>query len=308
MTGSLRTAAALVATGFLAACASSAPPPSVALRPRPAPLALPEEAVPGVDLSALSPAQRAQVGEWAQNAFTYCGAPRTVSASLRDGSPCVHASRMARVAAWYAASGLQGDKLARAVTAYYAAFDARKRAALELGAFGPPLGSPDAPVAIVEFSDFTCPFCQRIRPELEKFVEARAGRVRLYFKPFAIESHANSQEAAQAAEWAREKGAFWKYHDTLFDNPFAADPDSLVDFARQLGLDGADLAAALQSHRYEPKVRGSMAEAREAGIAGTPTLFFNGRMFRLPEFTEEALEFTLRDEEEWTRSGGWLRD
>jgi protein-disulfide isomerase len=309
MTGSTRTAAALLATGLLAACASSPPPaPATARRTSLPPASSPEEALPGVDLSALTAPQRRQLADWSQTAFTYCGAPRTVSASLRQGSSCRHAPRMAALAARYAAAGLEGDRLARAVTDYYAAFDGRKRARIDLGPAGPPLGDPAAPVALVEYSDFTCPFCQQVRPMLEKFVEERKGRVRLHFKPYPIESHANALEAAQAVEWARDRGAFWKYHDTLFDNPFAADPDSLVDFAKQLGLDADDLAAALKAERYVARVRASMAEAKAAGITGTPTLFFNGRMFRVPDFSEAGLEFTLEDEEEWTRTGGWIRD
>jgi protein-disulfide isomerase len=261
-----------------------------------------------VDLAALEPAQRQVVAAWAQNTFSYCGAPRTVSAALRQGSSCRHAPRMAKLAVRLAAAGLDRDKLARAVTDYYASFDARKRVKLETTTFGPPLGDAAAPVAVVEFSDFTCPFCQRLRPTLEKFVADRPGRVRLHFKPYAIESHVNSLEAAEAAEWARERGSFWKMHDTLFDNPFAADPESLVTFARELGLDGDDLAAALESDRYEARVRGSMAEAKAAGIKGTPTLFLNGRMLIAGEFTDAALEFTLEDEEEWNHNGGWVRD
>ncbi|MGB8933165.1 MAG: thioredoxin domain-containing protein, partial [Anaeromyxobacteraceae bacterium] len=198
--------------------------------------------------------------------------------------------------------------LARAVTDYYASFDAAKRARLELGAFGPPLGDANAPVAVVEFSDFTCPACQRLRPELEKYVADRPGRVRLHFKPYAILSHVNSMEAAQTGEWARERGAFWKMHDTLFDNAFVNDPESLAGFARGLGLDGDDLAAALSAGRYVAKVEGSMAEARAAGLTATPTLFFNGRMIRLPDYSESWLDFTLEDEEEWVRGGGWSRD
>jgi protein-disulfide isomerase len=309
MTGPARTAAALLATGLLAACAANPAPPFTPQRRAPlGQAATPEEVLPGVDLSGLEPAQRQAVAEWSQAAFSYCGAPRTVSTSLRQGSGCAHAPRMAQLAVRLAGMGLEKEKLSRAVTDYYASFDERKRARLDVDHFGPPLGDPRAPVAVVEFSDFTCPFCQRFRPTLEKFVADRPGRVRLHFKPYAIESHANSLEAASAAEWARDRGAFWKMHDTLFDNPFVADPESLVGFARELGLDAGDLAAALKSERLAPRVRASMAEAKAAGIAGTPTLFVNGRMLRAGEFTEPALEFTLQDEEEWQRNGGWKRD
>jgi protein-disulfide isomerase len=309
MTGSsARTAAALLSMGILAACTSSPPPTYKARRANLAPAASLDEALAGIDLSSLDPAQRKVAAEWAQATYSYCGAPRTVSVALRQGSSCRHAPRMARLAVRLAALGMDRDKLTKAVTDYYASFESRKRATLELGTFGPPLGDAAAPVAIVEFSDFTCPFCQQLSPKLEKFVADRRGRVRLHFKPYAIESHMNAMEAAQAVEWARERGAFWKMHDTLFENPYAADPESLVIFAKELGLDGDDLASALKENKYVTRVRSSMAEAKAAGLSGTPTLFVNGRMLRAGEFTDATLEFTLQDEEEWQRNGGWVRD
>lgn len=300
--------AALLLAGPLAACESG--PPRAWTPPRSTQLAAgaPEEVLPGVDLSSLTPPQRQVVADWAQATFSYCGAPRTVAASLQAGTSCRHAPRMAGLAVRLAASGLDREKLSRALTDYYASFRPEKRARLDVAAFGPPLGDASAPVALVEFSDFTCPFCQLLRPELEKFVADRPGRVRLHFKPFPIESHEHALESAQAAEWARDQGAFWKVHDALFQDPYSNDPDSLAATATALGLDGADLAAALKAERLLPRVRASMAEARAAGITGTPTLFFNGRMHRGPSFSEADLAFALEDEEEWVKHGGWARD
>jgi protein-disulfide isomerase len=143
---------------------------------------------------------------------------------------------------------------------------------------------------------------------LERFAAERAGRVRLYFKPFPIESHPGALELAQAAEWAREKGIFWRMHDALFEDPHAVTASALSEHARSLGADGDDLEAALASGRLLPKVRGSQAEARAAGLRGTPTLFFEGRRLAVPDFSEWMLEFTLQDEEEWQANRGWARD
>jgi len=98
MTGPVRHAAALLATAILAACASSPPPPAPRRTALP-PAATPEQALPGIDLTGLEPAQRELVAAWAQTAFSYCGAPRTVSVALRQGSTCRHAPRMAKLAA-----------------------------------------------------------------------------------------------------------------------------------------------------------------------------------------------------------------
>jgi protein-disulfide isomerase len=211
---------------------------------------------------------------------------------------------MVNQAARYARAGLARPDVHRAVTAYYAAFD--RRARLDVSGFGPPLGNEEAPIALVEFSDFTCPACRHFRPTFEEFVRAHEGRVKLYYKPFPIPSHENAAEAAQAAEWARERGLFWPMHDRLFESPGAHAVDDLVEHARALGGDAEDLREALASGRYRGKVEASMTEGRAAGLRGTPTIFMNGRL--LTDFSAEALERALEDEEEWTKNRGWARD
>ncbi|HEY6101107.1 MAG TPA: thioredoxin domain-containing protein, partial [Anaeromyxobacter sp.] len=219
---------------------------------------------------------------------------------------CRHARRMATLAARLVRAGAKKAELVKMLDAYYGSFDRRVR--LEVPRFGPPLGSPDAPVTLVEFSDFTCPYCQIVRPGLEAFVRARADRVKLHYKPFPIESHPGALECAQAGEWARDKGRFWAMHDALFENPAARTVDELADLARALGLEPAELRQALEEKRYLPKIRESQAEARAAGIKGTPTLFVNGRMLVLTDYSDEGLELTLEDEEEWQAHRGWTRD
>jgi protein-disulfide isomerase len=262
--------------------------------------------LPGVALDGLTPDQRKLVEGFARDTFCYCGCPHTLAQCLREHGTCKHAPRMAALAARLARAGAKREELTRLVTSYYASFD--RRAKLDAAGFGPPLGDPAAPVTMLEFSDFTCPYCQLVRPALESFVEARKGRVKLVFKPFPIESHPGALEVAQAAEWARGEDLFWPMHDALFSNPGAHTPDELAAIAREVGGDPESLRAALADGRFVPRIRESMAEARAAGIKGTPSLFLNGRPLVLLDLSEEGLEFTLQDEEEWTRQRGWERD
>jgi protein-disulfide isomerase len=262
--------------------------------------------LPGVPLDDLSSEQRQLLAQYAKEAFCYCGCPHKLAQCLREHESCGHARRMATLAARLVRAGAKKDELAKIVTGYYASFD--KRSKLDTARFGPALGSADAAVTIVEFSDFTCPYCQLVRPRLESFVEARKGRVKLLYKPFPIESHAGALETAQAAEWAREAGLFWPMHDALFENAGAHSPDELADLAREIGGDPESLQAALASGKHLPRIRESQAEARAAGIRGTPTLFLNGRMLTLMDYSDEGLEFTLQDEEEWHEHRGWRRD
>ncbi len=233
-------------------------------------------ALKGVPLEGLSPEQRQLLVDFAKSTFCYCGCPHTVAQCLREHGTCRHASRMATLAARLVRAGAKKDELARLV--------------------------------IVEFSDFTCPYCQLVRPVLESFVEGRKGRVKLIFKPFPIESHPGALEVAQAAEWARDQKLFWPMHDALFSSPGSHTPDELGALAREVGGDPESLRAALADGRYVPKIRGSQAEARAAGIKGTPTIFLNGRPLVLMDYSDEGLDFTLQDEEEWVQHRGWQRD
>jgi protein-disulfide isomerase len=163
-------------------------------------------------------------------------------------------------------------------------------------------------VSIVEFSDFTCPHCQALRPKLEEFISARKDRLKLYYKPFPLAGHPRAFEAALAVEWARDKGLFWQMHDALFDRPHDLDDDALAATAGRLGGDPADLRQALGTSRNRARILASQGEARRAGLTGTPALYFDGRRYTLSDHSEASLQFTLEDEEEWRKGGGWARD
>jgi protein-disulfide isomerase len=269
------------------------------------------EDLPGVDTSALSPAQREVLQKVVTDEFCYCGCPHTLAGCLREHRSCKHAPRMASLAARMAGQGLTSVEILKVLTDYYSSFDKRKRAHLDLKEFGPPQGKPEAPVTLVEFSDFTCPYCQALKPELDRFVHENGDRVKLYYKPFPLPSHARSMEAAMAGEWARGKGLFWKMYDILFAHPHELSDDDLAAHARAVGGDPDDLLKAIESGRDRGRIQASQAEARAAGLLGTPTLFFDGRRLSLPMAPRDApemLRFTLDDEEEWVKNGGWARD
>jgi protein-disulfide isomerase len=264
--------------------------------------ALDELKLPGIGAD-----QRQLLARYANGDFCYCGCPHTVSSCLLRHKACKHATRQLRLAAAAIAAqpSASPEEIKRFVNQYYRAFD--HRAQIGLDGFGPPLGDEKAPVTLVEYSDFTCPFCQSLRPVLEAFVAANPGRVKLFFKPYPIESHPGAVEAAMAAEWAREQGAFWRFHDELFSSP--KDLDALAETAERLGLDAEDLRDALLSRRHEAKVLASRVEATQLGVHSTPTVFMNGRPLTLPDNTAEWLQFALEDEQELlANKGKWARD
>ena len=143
----------------------------------------------------------------------------------------------------------------------------------------PSRGSADAPVTIVEFSDFQCPFCQRVEPTLKQVREKYGAKVRIVWKDFPLtQIHPQALGAAAAGHCAGEQGKFWEYHNTLFANQQALTPDALKKYGVDLGLDVAKFDACVGSSKYEAKVREALTVGMSLGVSSTPTFFVNGRV------------------------------
>lgn len=143
----------------------------------------------------------------------------------------------------------------------------------------PALGNASAPVTLVEFSDFQCPFCARVMPTLKRVHEAYGDRVRIVWKDFPLTSiHPQAFKAAEAGQCAQEQGKFWELHDRLFANQQALQPDSLKKHAADAGLDAAKFNACLDTAKYGDRVQEQMGIGTRLGVSSTPTVFVNGRM------------------------------
>jgi len=141
----------------------------------------------------------------------------------------------------------------------------------------PAKGPANAPITIVAFSDFECPFCGRVLPTLKQVEDEYKGKVRIAFKHQPLPFHANAKPAAAAAMAAHEQGKFWEMHDKLFANQRALDRTSLEKYAEELKLDMGKFKAALDSGKYNAQIEADSAEGMRVGANGTPTFFINGR-------------------------------
>ena len=139
-------------------------------------------------------------------------------------------------------------------------------------------GSAKAPVTIVEFSDFLCPFCKRVQPTLGEIATRYGDKVRLVFRDFPIEQlHPGARKAAEAARCAGDQGKFWPYHDLLFEKASRGSADDLKAYARQAGLDGVTFESCLSSGKHAGAVQKDFDAGAQLGINGTPAFFVNGR-------------------------------
>jgi protein-disulfide isomerase len=140
----------------------------------------------------------------------------------------------------------------------------------------PARGPASAPVTVIEFSDFQCPFCGRVTPTLKQIEDDYKGKVRIAFRNLPLPFHDKAHLAAEAALAANEQGKFWQMHDKLFANQQALDRPSLDKYAEELGLDMPKFKKALDSGKFKDKVDEDAKAGAAVGATGTPTFFING--------------------------------
>ncbi|MBT3582499.1 DsbA family protein [Candidatus Woesearchaeota archaeon] len=142
-------------------------------------------------------------------------------------------------------------------------------------------GDANAPVTIVEFSDFECPYCVRFYKETlgqinSEYIET--GKVKMVYRDFPLSNHRQAQKAGEAAECAGEQGKFWEMHDTLFENGVSGGVNSFKQYAKDIGLNSATFDECLDSGAMADEVKNDMKDGSAAGVSGTPAFFINGEL------------------------------
>jgi protein-disulfide isomerase len=148
---------------------------------------------------------------------------------------------------------------------------------VEVATTGPTKGPATAPVTIVEFSDFQCPFCGRLTPELKQVEEKYGDKVRIVFRQYPLPFHQYAQKAAEASLCAADQGKFWEMHDALFANQQALAVEQLKAKAAELGLNAEQFNSCLDSGKQAATIQADMKEGTSVGVNGTPAMFINGR-------------------------------
>ena len=143
----------------------------------------------------------------------------------------------------------------------------------------PVLGPADARISLVEFSDFQCPYCYKAVEKLHAVLAAYPRDVKLTFKQYPLDSHSQAQIAAQASLAAHQQGKFWPLHDLMFASHGKLSRQTILDWAKGLGMDMKRFVADMDAEATKKTVARDQADGDKAGVEGTPTVFVNGQRY-----------------------------
>jgi len=174
--------------------------------------------------------------------------------------------------------------------------DPEREYAVEIGE-SPIRGARGAKVTIVEWSDFQCPFCNRVGPTLQQIEQEYGDSVRIVFKHLPLDIHPDAKAAHAAAEAAHRQGKFWAMHDRIFANQRDLRVETLAGYAKEIGLDMGRYERDVASRDVQARIEADLEQAQKLGVTGTPAFFINGRNLSgaqpFPNFKrmiDEALE------------------
>jgi len=152
------------------------------------------------------------------------------------------------------------------------------RAAVTIRPGAPAMGPADAPVTIVEWSDYQCPFCKRAHPTIQQVLNEYKGKVRFVYLDYPLPFHQMAMPASQAVHCAEDQGKFWEYHTNLFEAAGDLSKADLSKRATDLGLDSAAFEACTTANKHDSLIKSNFDDGAALGVTGTPAFFINGRV------------------------------
>ena len=233
--------------------------------------------LPGVDTSSLIASEKRLFSKVVHDYSSPCGDPVTLEVCVKESRPCKKCLPAARTVAQLVPKG-EDEKAIRDWLDNR--FDDKSVKSIDLSGT-PSLGPSGAPIVIVEIADFECPHCGAAMPIIHSVIDAPEfkGKVRFLFKEFPLNGHEHAEAAARAAIAAMDQGKFWEMHDQLFTHQEQLNPPDIEGYAKRIGLDVDKWRTAMASPSVKERVQKERDLGGTLGVAGTPTLFIDGRKF-----------------------------
>ncbi|MGO9833520.1 MAG: DsbA family protein [Polyangiaceae bacterium] len=232
--------------------------------------------LPGVDTREFTPREKREFSEYVSEFGAPCpGVAVPVAVCVLEKRACSGCLPAAIVIAKAVREGMSREQVEGI---YKQRFDPASMKVIPVD--GSPARGPDtAPVTIVEFADFECPFCQHIAPELDHLAEANDSKVRFVYKFMPLSMHVHGEPAARAAIAAQAQGKFWEMHHQLFANAPRLEDSDLDGYARAIGLDLERFHADMKSAATKARLEADRKLADQLEVKGTPTIFIDGRLY-----------------------------
>ncbi|HEX4771051.1 MAG TPA: thioredoxin domain-containing protein [Bryobacteraceae bacterium] len=242
------------------------------------------DTLPGVDLNGLTGSQRATALKLLRARGCSCGCSMKVAECRVADPSCSYSTGLAQVIVAAIREGKsEAQALQLADNSRYAKPASSGKVlddAVNIPIVGAPSAGPaNAPITVVEFSDFQCPYCAQAIPEIESLQKLYPQQMRLVFKQYPLDNHPNAGIAAAAALAAQKQGKFWQMHDALFANRTDLSRPNLIALAKQNGLDVKRFEQDMDSDAVRESIARDTQDGDKAGVEGTPTIFINGQKF-----------------------------
>ena len=236
--------------------------------------------LPGVDWQGLTGAKQAMALKIIRSEACTCGCDMKVAECRMKDHTCADSKKLAKGVVKDAAAGMTETAIRADLKKIAAEPSPLLDDPVKISTVGDPVRGPTAArVTVVEFSDFQCPYCSKAVAETKALMRQFPKDVKLVFKEFPLEDHAQAEFGAEAALAAHAQGKFWEMHDLLYAGYPNLSRATVMGYAQKLGLDMKRFTAEVDSHKYKAEVGSEEQQGEDAGVAGTPTFFINGRKF-----------------------------
>jgi protein-disulfide isomerase len=236
--------------------------------------AAPDVSMPEVDTSALTPREKKEWASYVSEFLSPCSdVPVSIAQCTKEKRNC---SRCVPAAKFVLKGVRDGQSREQLEKNYHNRFDADRIKNVPID--GSPTKGPDsAPITIIEFADFECPFCAIMAPQLDKAFDDRKGQIRFVFKFFPLASHPHGEACARAGIAASNQGKFWEMHHKMFANREHLEQSDLDSYAKDVGIDLNKFHADMQAQATTDRIDRDKKLADSLGVKGTPTIYINGR-------------------------------
>ena len=235
-------------------------------------------ALPGVDLTGLTPAQKNVALSVMRSEACGCGCGMMIAQCRVNDPRCAISMRWSNLVVKSASAGKSAEAIRAEIVKLANEPPPLLEPSVKINTDGDPVrGNPSARITVVEFSDFQCPYCAKAVDQAKQVLAKYPKDVKLVFKQFPLDSHSQAALAAEASLAAQAQGKFWELHDVMYANFRQINREKILGWAKEIGLDVARFDADLKSHKYAARVISEERQGETAGVQGTPTFFINGK-------------------------------